>query len=42
MVPREGHMEDMSTPYKQMMCWQCQEGHIKMEFVADVCDTWTP
>ena len=42
MVPKDGHMEDMSAPCKQVMCWQCQDGHFHVEFGADVSDTWTP
>ena len=38
MVLRDEHMEDMSAPYKQMMCWQCQDGHFHVEFAADVGD----
>ena len=40
MVPRDGHMEGMSAPCKQIMCWQCHKGHFHVEFVADVGDTW--
>ena len=27
MVPRDGHVEDMSAPCKQLMCWQCQTSY---------------
>ena len=38
-VPKDEHMEDMSAPCKQMMCWQCPEGNFHVEFAADVGDT---